>query len=391
MKRVANGRSMRNVFLVAVLASASATSSLSRSAHAQTPEDTDTKQARARFLEGVDAYDKGNYELARSSFKQAYALKRHPAVLLNWALSCEKSNHPLEAAKHFQAFIRDSSNLTADKRAEAEKGLANARTKLGRLDILAPQGSEVSVDNERVGTAPLTDAVDVEPGSHTVTAKTSEGQLENRTSAVAAGQKLKVTLAKEPKVEPRVESKPDPAPPTPEAKPLQQDVAITDPLQPPTPLKPAASGTSALSPPKSMVPVYVGLGVGAVGLASTIIFAVSKSNAQDAANTVELKIRDAANRESRSPIGICTTPPSNFVGPCKTLRDNRDAVDTDATLANLSAVVMASGFLFAGGWYLLAPKRQESASASAASFVRGVQIAPIVSPRSGGLTLSGAF
>ena len=54
-------------------------------------DDPVTMQARARFKEGVDFYDKGSYENARLAFLQAYALKKHPAVLLNLAQSSAKA------------------------------------------------------------------------------------------------------------------------------------------------------------------------------------------------------------------------------------------------------------------------------------------------------------
>ena len=54
-------------------------------------DDAVTVQARARFKEGVDHYDKGQFENARLSFLQAYALKKHPAVLLNLAQSSAKA------------------------------------------------------------------------------------------------------------------------------------------------------------------------------------------------------------------------------------------------------------------------------------------------------------
>src|SRR5512138_3004452 len=71
-------------------------------------DDPITKQARARFQEGVDYFDKGNFESARASFLQAYALKKHPAVLLNLAQSCLKSNHALEAATYFKQYLREA-------------------------------------------------------------------------------------------------------------------------------------------------------------------------------------------------------------------------------------------------------------------------------------------
>src|SRR5271166_5026908 len=119
----------RPVAFALMLALAPTAVSLPRLAHAQqgAQDDALTKAARARFQEGVEAFDKGNYEAARASFKQAYALNQHPAVLLNLAQSSLKSGHYLESAKMFQQYIVDP---LGDKKAEAQHGLADARAKL---------------------------------------------------------------------------------------------------------------------------------------------------------------------------------------------------------------------------------------------------------------------
>src|SRR5436190_23718159 len=93
-------------------------------------DDPVTTQARARFKEGVDFYDKGKYEDARLAFLQAYALKKHPAVLLNLAQSSAKSGHAMEAAKYFKQFSREATTATPQQRRDAESGLAEVRQKL---------------------------------------------------------------------------------------------------------------------------------------------------------------------------------------------------------------------------------------------------------------------
>ena len=150
-------------------------------------DDATTKAARARFQEGVDAFDKGQYENARAAFLQAYALRKHPAVLLNLAQSSLKSGHAIESLKYFQQYLRESANLTPQQKADAEKGIAEARTKLGRLEISAPTGAEISVDNDRVGNAPLSEPVDVEVGSHSVRARYADGTAEGKTVGVNIG------------------------------------------------------------------------------------------------------------------------------------------------------------------------------------------------------------
>src|SRR4051794_5682259 len=136
-------------------------------------DDPVTMQARARFKEGVDFYDKGSYENARLAFLQAYALKKHPAVLLNLAQSSAKAGHPLEASKAFQQYLKESTSASPQQRQDAETGLAEVRQKLGRIEIVAPAGTDVTLDEkERIGAAPFADLVDVEPGAHSLRSST---------------------------------------------------------------------------------------------------------------------------------------------------------------------------------------------------------------------------
>ena len=112
-------------------------------------KDTVTDTARRRFQEGVKFFDQKRFEEARTAFLQAYALKHHPTVLLNLAQSEIRSGHSLEAARHFSAFLHESSNASGGERAEGEKGLASARSKLGRIQVSVTAGAEVLVHGGR--------------------------------------------------------------------------------------------------------------------------------------------------------------------------------------------------------------------------------------------------
>jgi hypothetical protein len=91
-------------------------------------DDTLTAEARVRFNEGVRLYDRRQYEAARAAFVQAYALKKHPDVLLNLAWSNLRAGHADEAQLEFEEYLRDNKGT---KRAEAERGLGEARSKTG--------------------------------------------------------------------------------------------------------------------------------------------------------------------------------------------------------------------------------------------------------------------
>ncbi len=143
--------------------------------------------ARARFKEGVEFYDKFQYEQARAAFLQAYALKKHPTVLLNLAWSCLKSGHSLEAERYFKQFLSDGKDITDKQRADANDGLNQAHGKIGRIDVSAPAGTEITIDGDRVGSSPLPEPVAVEPGAHTLTFKGSDSATETQSVTVLGG------------------------------------------------------------------------------------------------------------------------------------------------------------------------------------------------------------
>src|SRR5258706_6669784 len=139
---------MRTRSCIAALVLAASSAALPCRYAAAQEKDAVTEMAKHRFQEGVKFFDQKRYEEARAAFLQAYALKHHPAVLLNLA-QCEiRSGHNLDAARHFAAYLRESPAASGTERSEAEKGLASARTKLGRIHVAVPTGAEVIVDCE---------------------------------------------------------------------------------------------------------------------------------------------------------------------------------------------------------------------------------------------------
>lgn len=85
--------------------------------------DVTTREARNRFREGVALYDQELYEAASAKFKQAYALRPHPDVLLNIGWSELRAGHRDEARSAFNDYLHESKNVTSEKRLEAQRGL----------------------------------------------------------------------------------------------------------------------------------------------------------------------------------------------------------------------------------------------------------------------------
>ena len=349
-------------------------------------DDPTTSMARARFKEGVDFFDRGEFEQARASFLQAYALKKHPAVLLNLAWSCLRSVHPLEAERYFKQFLAEGRDITDKQRADANDGLAQARAKLGRIDVVAGAGADVTIDGVGVGTAPLAEPVVVEAGAHTVKFKTPEGTTETQSVTVLGGERAivhaKMTGTPSPAVPPPLpappaaEVAPPPLPaPSPRPAPSPSDETGVPAQSPPAEAPvPAAGRKNALDAPKNVVPMILLSTVAVAGYAGAVLALVFKQQAQDKADQVAGTIVTH---------GGC--PSSTYGAFCDAYSTDANNVNDDATFGNIALGVGIAGTVGALV-YWFASDKADGAHASSQPI-----LTPIVGARIGGLSLSAGF
>jgi hypothetical protein len=159
-------------------------------------EDPAVRDAQARFEEGLERVKTGDYEAARISFAQAYALLKRPAILWNLALAEEKTGHLVDALTHFKHVARDASASPGD-REDAERHAIALAARTGHIDIQAPAGSALRVDGDAIeATAPLEEPLDVTVGHHVVEARWADG-ARSAAADVGAGQVAHVTLSKD--------------------------------------------------------------------------------------------------------------------------------------------------------------------------------------------------
>jgi tetratricopeptide (TPR) repeat protein len=81
---------------------------LAVSSSAKADDDRANREAEARFKEGLARVKSKDFEAARLSFEQAYAVLHRPLILWNLALSEEKTSHTLEALGHFRQVAREA-------------------------------------------------------------------------------------------------------------------------------------------------------------------------------------------------------------------------------------------------------------------------------------------
>ena len=103
-------------------------------------EDPTTDMARTRFKEGVSFYDKGEYEQARASFLQAYALKKHPAVFSTWR------GAPSKAGMRSKRRRTSSSSCRRGRTAPTSSGRTPTRAQPIAVEARAHRGRRRSGD-----------------------------------------------------------------------------------------------------------------------------------------------------------------------------------------------------------------------------------------------------
>jgi hypothetical protein len=356
---------------------------------------TTTAAARERFKEGVTYFDQKQYEKARAAFVQAYALKKHPAVLLNLAHSELRSNHERDAAQHFAQYLREAGDASPEQKDAAEQGLAAAKQAVQELTVTTDAEAEVLVDGQSQGTAPLPGALYVEPGAHTVQAKKGEKVVTQNITA-KAGETREVKLRFSPEALAGAATKPAVAAQTTPAPEKEEPTAA--PESPPT-----AGRTREpffhwlLTKPAGVISggATVLLGGGAVGFA--IASSVNYSNADDIAQ----QINDRAAYDGVSTQGICTDPnavlgPGNeaeaarYKDACTHRQNAVDKGDTYKTVATITGI--GAGVMAVTTVVLYFVTAEQTSEASSASFdPKRVAVVPWLGSGTGGVSVSGRF
>jgi hypothetical protein len=412
-------------------------------AHAQ--QDKITELARAKFIEGVEAFDAKRYGEARDLFLQAYAMKRHPAVLLNLGLSEIKMGDSEGGGAHLQQFLREFEQASPQQKQAARDGIAEAKKTAGYVILIVDtDGASVYVDGKQVGESPLADPVFVKAGEHEVEARVNgrrvrvkvdakpgtmaSAQLNLKTGATEAApsdrkekerEKEKESDGDKPNSREEDSNKPD------DSNRWSNDLPPTDDgpyaggtsgfgTEPPPPDAPTSSASNrpgffAWMKKKPAAIATMGIG-GGLGLIGTIGFGAAAGSANGAASDVTAAIL-AQTKNPSDPSGVLpagyydaagnpipcgrldqpTTAHPYYRGACDQLRSNLDAYDTDIALMATSLVVMT---LSVGGtfvWYYVDTNKTASSPSSAGPAQAFMTIAPVVSADQKGLTLVGTF
>ncbi len=330
-------------------------------------DDPAVRDAQSRFEEGIARVKGGDYEAARISFAQAYAVLRRPAILWNLALAEEKTEHWIEALDHFKRVARDAQANAAD-REDAQQHADRLMARTGHIDVQAPPGSTVRVDGDAIiGVAPFPEPLDVLPGHHQIDARLADS-FKSVPVDVAAGQIAHVSFASVGATD---------TAPTPEATSAAPNQAPSAPVPPSmdaalTQSNPnVADGRTSPSPARAITVSVLG---GAAVVAAGIGVYLGLSSQSDANHAATDRSQLTGNS---SCFGLSTNP------SCTTLNDAVRAENRAAT--GSTALYVTAGILAAGAaatWFLW-PKGENGPQLA--------WIVPEVTPSEVGIRAEGSF
>ena len=152
------GKLTRLVFVVALLASTLALAQKS------------ADEAKTRFKRGAEFYDEGNFRGALIEFERAYQLLPNYKLLYNIGQVHLQLLEYGRAQTAFARYLKEGgSDVSSSRRDEVNKELERVKTRVGKINVITTEGAEVLLDDESVGTAPLSAAITANTGRHTVT------------------------------------------------------------------------------------------------------------------------------------------------------------------------------------------------------------------------------
>jgi hypothetical protein len=363
-------------------------------------DDATLSMARERFKEGVQYFDQELYDKARAAFVQAYALRKHPAVLLNLAQSEVRSGHEADAATHFAQYLREHKEATEAERQGAMSGLAAAKAAVMEVPVeVDADGAEVFVDQALQGTSPLPQPLYLARGRHTILAR-KEGREDSVQIDAVAGHSTTVTLRPR---RPKQETAPRAAPTT---EPIEAEPREDQPLSETTATV-ESKGFFAWAADSPVA--WIGGGLTLAGIAGGIGFGLGAADSYDSADSVLARIRQEATLDGlMSTQGLCSDPAvalmqatmlkaplaqraADYEKACARYSDNIDSGDSLKTLSTVSWVV--AGVAAAGTivYYFIDTSGTPSSAGRKRGPLARTRFVPYVSAGERGFAITGEF
>jgi len=152
------------------------------------------EEAKTRYERGTQLYADGDYKLALIEFERAYELAPNYKALYNIAQTNSQLGKYGAARRAFERYLKDGGKEIPDKRrAEVEKELVSLRGRTASVSIVTDvEGAEIVVDGQVVAKTPVTGALMVDAGQHTIEARKPGRITSSRPVTLAGTDEVKI-------------------------------------------------------------------------------------------------------------------------------------------------------------------------------------------------------
>ena len=184
----------RQVCTLVLIAFTSGTSSLPALAQSAAPQATAAEKQRdagKHFHRGVALFNEADYAGALAEFKKAHEIAPNAAVLYNIGQTHFQLRAYAAALLTFERYLAEG-GAASEHRAEAEANVETLRSRVGKIDVVAPDGSEVTLDDDVIGRTPLPPILAAVGRRKVVVFK--DGQQQLRFAEVSAGETVRLEI-----------------------------------------------------------------------------------------------------------------------------------------------------------------------------------------------------
>lgn len=157
---------------------------------------SNVEEAKAAFLKGNDEFADGNYLLASEQYRRAYALKPTWKLLYNIGQAEAAAKRYGLALDAFEEYIAQGGDEIAVERMESVSGeISRMRNFIGVLNVVAPDGTELFIDDFNRGKTPFKGLLRVAVGEHRILLRQGDTVLLEQNLSIAGGMTTTVEAA----------------------------------------------------------------------------------------------------------------------------------------------------------------------------------------------------
>jgi hypothetical protein len=146
-------------------------------------------QAKEAYVSAELLFNNGDFRGAIAKYQQAYDLSKDPRLLFDMALAEKSLRAYARMERLLERYEREAAtSISADDKAAVDAALAAIKNLVGVVTITTNvPGATIAVDDDPVGTTPLSEPVVVDLGRHTVTARKDGYDTASLTMNVVGG------------------------------------------------------------------------------------------------------------------------------------------------------------------------------------------------------------